>query len=326
MSRITAFYQAGDTLISVIDALAKKHHSCGLICDDGVPVGIITERDIVRLAAKIISGELKSDCLIGEVMTENPICIDAGTLLTDALTLAKERSLRHFPVLGPAGTVIGVVTHTDLVKAQLANSVSDSYLEEEDKSLQILSIEDPLTGLPNRRAMAIDLRHCDAILRRTSRPYAVSIIAVDHLKAYNDEYGHMAGDEALKHVATRLHNNMRGTDKAYRYEGADFLFLMPDTNSYGAIIASERLRNIISTSNFENYKSPVGKLTVSIGIAINVDDEWKQTVEYANHTSREAKVSVQDSIYLHSRKDGAICVSDMGKDTAVQEEVSTEEK
>ena len=194
MSRISTFYRPTDSLLSVVDSLADKHHSCGLICDGGIPVGIITERDIVRLTAKINHGELKSDCLIGEVMTEHPISINADTPLSDALAMANERNLRHFPVLDPAGTVIGVVTHTDMVKAQLAITPGNSFRDDEDKPLQILSIEDPLTGLPNRRAMAIDLRHCDAILRRKSRPYAVTVFSVDYLQEYSDEYGESAAD------------------------------------------------------------------------------------------------------------------------------------
>jgi diguanylate cyclase (GGDEF)-like protein len=316
MSRISTFYRPTDSLLSVVDSLADKHHSCGLICDGGIPVGIITERDIVRLTAKINHGELKSDCLIGEVMTEHPISINADTPLSDALAMANERNLRHFPVLDPAGTVIGVVTHTDMVKAQLAITPGNSFRDDEDKPLQILSIEDPLTGLPNRRAMAIDLRHCDAILRRKSRPYAVTVFSVDYLQEYSDEYGESAADKVLVHVAELLHHNMRGTDKTYRYDNEEFLFLMPDTNSYGSIIATERLRNVISSSDFKNDKSPLGRLTISAGIAINLEDEWKQTVEYANSTMRTAKSIGPNMVYLHSIKDGAICVSDMAEDAA----------
>lgn len=69
----------------------------------------------MRLTAKINHGELKSDYLIGEVMTGHSISINANTVLADALAMINKRNLRHFPVVDPADTVIGLVTHTDMV-------------------------------------------------------------------------------------------------------------------------------------------------------------------------------------------------------------------
>ncbi|MCH8176171.1 MAG: CBS domain-containing protein [Proteobacteria bacterium] len=106
MSPIDTFYEPSDSLLMVAKTLAEKHHSCGLICEYDKPVGIITERDIVRL----LTGDAKPDLAIREVMTHRPICVDVNTELTDALDLAKSRNLRHLPVVDATQRLVGFVT------------------------------------------------------------------------------------------------------------------------------------------------------------------------------------------------------------------------
>ena len=75
MSPIDTFYEPSDSLLMVAKTLAEEHHSCGLICEYDKAVGIITERDIVRL----LTGDAKPDLAIREVMTHRPICVDVNT-------------------------------------------------------------------------------------------------------------------------------------------------------------------------------------------------------------------------------------------------------
>lgn len=159
MSPVDTFYGPDDSLLSVAKTLAEKHHSCGLICEYDKAVGIVTERDIVRL----LSSQVDSDVAIKEVMTLRPICVDADTELLDALELAKSRNLRHLPVVDATQRLIGIVTHSDIVKVLLAGLERDDQQTDQNRKLHILAIEDPLTGLPNRRALDIDLRHAAAV-------------------------------------------------------------------------------------------------------------------------------------------------------------------
>ena len=210
MSPIDTFYEPGDSLLMVAKTLAEKHHSCGLICEYDKPVGIITERDIVRL----LTSDAKPDLAIREVMTHRPICVDANTELMDALDLAKSRNLRHLPVVDATQRLVGLVTIGDMVKAKLTSIENDDLQERpQNRRLNILAIEDPLTGLPNRRAMDIDLRHAAAIARRRSEYYSIALIDLDHFEKFNDEYVHQADDEALTVVARQWRANLRDAEK-----------------------------------------------------------------------------------------------------------------
>ena len=90
------------------------------------------------------------------------------------------------------------------------------------------SLTDELTGLGNRRRMEEDLIRTHARALRVGRTYGVALFDVDHFKLYNDHYGHVAGDETLRHVASCIDFVVRAGECAYRYGGEEFLLLMPD--------------------------------------------------------------------------------------------------
>ena len=285
MSPIDTFYEPSDSLLMVAKTRAEKHHSCGLICEYDKPVGIITERDIVRL----LTADAKPDLAIREVMTHRPICVDVNTELTDALDLAKSRNLRHLPVVDATQRLVGLVTLCDIVKAKLTELENNDMHAGEDRSLNILAIEDPLTGLPNRRAMGIDLRHAAAVARRRSEYYSIALIDLDHFEKFNDEYGHPAGDEAVTRVARTLRSNLRESEKIFRYGGEQFLLLMSGTPIEAAEIASKRICRAISEEKIAHEQSSFGHLTVSIGVAGGVTDNWEAIIEQADPALHDAK-------------------------------------
>ena len=289
MSPVDVHYKPSDSLISVVKSLAKNHHSCGLICEYDKPMGIITEQDIVRLFSLRTDGQIDENIAISEVMTHKPICVYAETDLVDALDLSKTRNLRHLPVIDSTQRLIGIVTQTDMTKAFLASVLENHKLTKENHRLHILSIEDPLTGLPNRRAMEIDLRHTAAVAQRRSSPYSIALIDIDWFKNFNDHYGHLDGDKALIHIPHLLKANLRESDKVFRYGGEEFVFLMPFTSIEGALIATQRLNQLIDEDDFPHVESPFGHITASIGVACSYESDWKQTLDEADSALYEAK-------------------------------------
>jgi len=97
------------------------------------------------------------------------------------------------------------------------------------EQLRVLADQDPLTGLPNRRAFMRDLEHEVERARRYGRPLTLAIGDVDRFKQINDTLGHPAGDRALCAVADTLRAGLRGTDGAYRLGGDEFALLLPET-------------------------------------------------------------------------------------------------
>ncbi|MFT4886441.1 MAG: diguanylate cyclase (GGDEF)-like protein [Pseudohongiellaceae bacterium] len=294
MSVVTIRHDASESLLSVIQTISEKHYSCALICEYDKPIGIITERDIVRLFA---NHGLKEGVTAGDVMSRDPVCVNGGTTILEALDLCESRNLRHLPVIDNTYRLIGVVTQTDLVKAHVANYQKSDSLKDQNRKLHMLSIEDPLTGLPNRRAMEIDIKHAAALSKRQSQPYSIALIDIDYFKRYNDSYGHQAGDEALIFIADKLRNNLRSSDKIFRYGGEEFLFLMPMTPLAGAEIATQRICDTIAHEKYPHETSDLGFLSVSIGFASSFSGNWELVVEQADLALYDAKADGRNRIF-----------------------------
>jgi len=128
--------------------------------------------------------------------------------------------------------------------------------------LERLSVTDPLTGLDNRRRMMEALQNEVLRSRRLEHVFSVVMADVDHFKAYNDEHGHPAGDEALKYVAMVLRESLRDVDSVARYGGEEFFVLLPETTAEEAADLAKRVR-----SRLAKYVPPAGAVTLSFGVA-----------------------------------------------------------
>jgi diguanylate cyclase (GGDEF)-like protein len=142
-------------------------------------------------------------------------------------------------------------------------------LEEANQVLEGLSARDGLTGVANRR-------HFDEVLNREWRRAArersaLSLILadVDNFKMYNDQYGHLKGDDCLKALAETLARSLRRpSDLCARYGGEEFAMVLPNTEEAGATKVGERLRNAVEERRLEHAHSPTAQhVTVSVGVA-----------------------------------------------------------
>ena len=137
-------------------------------------------------------------------------------------------------------------------------------------SLEKLSQQDELTGLANRRYFDSYLADQISIARRHKRTLALVLCDVDAFKAYNDHYGHQAGDECLKQVAAALQSCCRRTaDMAARYGGEEFAMILPDTELGAAVQIAEAAREAVAKLRITHAKSPTAsQVTISGGIAV----------------------------------------------------------
>ncbi|MDR5665096.1 GGDEF domain-containing protein, partial [Burkholderia cenocepacia] len=100
----------------------------------------------------------------------------------------------------------------------------------------------------------------------------VLFVDVDHFKAFNDYYGHPAGDDVLRQVAQSLSRCLRrDSDHVARYGGEEFVVTLPDTDAPGAATVAEGIRRAIAGLGIEHVKSPYGRVTASIGTATAAD-------------------------------------------------------
>ncbi|MFN9527300.1 MAG: diguanylate cyclase [Pseudomonadaceae bacterium] len=139
--------------------------------------------------------------------------------------------------------------------------------------LETLSLTDALTGIANRR-------HFDEVLakewkraQRMGEPLALAVVDVDWFKAYNDHYGHLAGDSCLQQVAQTLASAIsRSSDLVARYGGEEFVFLAPATSLANAQGMAEKLVQSVAALALPHLRSPLGHVSISIGVtAMQVD-------------------------------------------------------
>jgi diguanylate cyclase (GGDEF)-like protein len=127
---------------------------------------------------------------------------------------------------------------------------------------------DSLTGLGNRMKLHEDLSAYHDVAVRTDRWYCLAICDLDLFKRYNDTYGHIAGDEALRRVGAVLAHESRSEDSAYRYGGEEFVVLLRDTALDQGVVAMERLRRAVENLGIRHDREASPDLvTISVGIA-----------------------------------------------------------
>ena len=126
--------------------------------------------------------------------------------------------------------------------------------------------EDSLTGLFNHRYLHGRLEQELLRSERTAQPLAVVLFDLNNFKAFNDNYGHQAGDEVLRFMATILHMSLRATDIAGRYGGDEFLVILPQSDEHGAQLLLDRVRRKIEEQAGSGFLPiPIG---ISAGIAV----------------------------------------------------------
>jgi diguanylate cyclase (GGDEF)-like protein len=147
---------------------------------------------------------------------------------------------------------------------------------------------DPLTHVANRLGLSRDLETAWAKYQRYGHRCAAAMCDVDNFKRYNDRFGHVAGDDALRKIARALATTVRASDSVYRYGGEEFLILLPEQSIDEARQAMERVRSHVAALEL----SPNGRdaLTVSIGVA-ELGDDWSvdHWIERADRALYEAK-------------------------------------
>lgn len=164
--------------------------------------------------------------------------------------------------------------------------------------IQRLTRHDPLTDVLNRRAFGEALEQAHALLQR-GQPYALLLLDLDHFKALNDRLGHAAGDAALKQVADRLGQTLRGSDVLGRLGGEEFALLLPLTEAGGATLVAERLRQRIADQPLL-WQGQAQALSVSIGIACArlADPGADAVLERADRAMYAAKAAGRNRVQL----------------------------
>jgi diguanylate cyclase (GGDEF)-like protein len=199
--------------------------------------------------------KLGTVCVIDRV----PRTLDARS---KAALLALSRQVVSLLELRHSEAQLRAMSDTQQLR-QLQLEGYQKQLEEVNGLLRQQATLDPLTGLSNRRVF--DDALCEELSRteRTGASVALIFVDVDHFKDFNDEFGHVAGDHALRQVASVLLAQARPYDEVARYGGEELTLILPNTGRGAGVAVAERIRLAI-----EGFAWPQRPITVSIGVAV----------------------------------------------------------
>ncbi len=199
----------------------------------------------------------------------------------------------------------------DSIAACFRNVLEKETLKREIRSAQRKISEmatlDELTGLYNRRYFMEALERERARAERHGKDLCLGMMDLDFFKSINDKLGHRAGDLVLADVGRLLREWSRQTDLPCRYGGEEFAVILPETDLKGALVACERLRQMVAENRVHWRTGPI-QTTVSIGISQNrtgADDSVRKLIDRANEALYHAKEAGRNRVKVLNGNSGA---------------------
>ncbi|HEX6086613.1 MAG TPA: diguanylate cyclase [Thermoanaerobaculia bacterium] len=164
-----------------------------------------------------------------------------------------------------AGQVAGAIRFASQTRAL---EEANAHLARAIETLHLISTQDGLTGIPNRRHFDETLEREWRRAARSRRALSLLMLDIDYFKPFNDSEGHQAGDDCLRKVAGTLSETLhRAGDTIARYGGEEFAVLLPETDAEHALQVAETLRARVEALRLPHPASPLGIVTASIGVA-----------------------------------------------------------
>jgi len=262
----------------------------------GKPLSDVVEQIIkflIRWLAFHIIDNDKRMAIVVEAM-------ESGASLEEAKILADKKMSGSMRVL--IETVLtmydGLSSRTlELLRERSARTKAEEQLKDANKKLEELSITDQLTGLHNRRYLDSVFENESRRAQRNKSLLTYYLIDIDYFKSFNDNFGHLAGDSALKQVADRLKEICRRpTDFAFRIGGEEFGILSINRAMDEAAMFGEIIRKSIEDLKFLHEHSEVSKyVTVSVGGVCKIPSPKGKLDEY---------VEIADKRLYHAKSSG----------------------
>jgi diguanylate cyclase (GGDEF)-like protein len=261
LQRMTALYEASSAIGSTIDPSAILSRTIDglrrLLPDDSAAIYLVEEAELVaqRRALSLQPGteEPPESVTVEESALGQTLSSGLAVLEGPDYSASTDRAAAIWRLSLP----IGGATRRQGVLL-LLRQAAEPFTDEERSLAEMiasqtamalqnahLAITDPLTGLYNRRYFEQALAFESERARRVHRPLGLLMIDIDHFKNFNEQYGHPAGDEVLRLVATTLTRALRRTDIIARVGGEEFAAILPEDDLPDVAIAAERLRRAV---------------------------------------------------------------------------------
>ena len=257
--------------VLIVDDIPQNVHLLAEALSEDYDVIIATSGES---ALEMIAGDLPPDIILLDIVLPD---MDGYQVCRH---LKEDESTQHIPVIfvtakddvadEERGLNLGAVDyiskplHLPIVKARVRTHLS---LKIKTDLLSQLTSTDEVTGIANRRAFNVTFAREIARAKRNGSSLSLLLIDIDSFKAYNDTYGHRAGDNCLQTVAEVMSLELkRPADLIARFGGEEFVVVLPAAQSAEAVAVAENLRRAVSLLKIENKNALADKhITVSIG-------------------------------------------------------------
>ncbi len=219
-------------------------------------IGVVTDADFTH---KVAVKEYSVNTTTIESIMSAPIkAVDGSIFMADANGIMCQSGIRHLAVT-ENGEFIGLLSAMNFFE----------YYKDVEEHLSNLAIHDGLTGIYNRRYFDETLAREWKRTMREKAPLSLIMLDIDYFKKYNDTYGHQAGDECLRQVATTISGALRRpADMVARYGGEEFVVVLPNLKLEDSAKFGETIRAKIEALKMEHKQSDANPfITVSLGIA-----------------------------------------------------------
>lgn len=163
--------------------------------------------------------------------------------------------------------------------------------------------KDELTNLYNRRVFFEKLTQELKRSKRYKRAFSIVIMDIDHFKNYNDLYGHIQGDNALRQTARIVEESLRGEDIAARFGGEEFILMLPEIGKKQAVFVAEKIRERIADSKYIGEDLlPGGHFTASFGVSSYPEDgeDGLQLIDIADKALYLSKIQGRNRVFSSS--------------------------
>jgi diguanylate cyclase (GGDEF)-like protein len=172
-------------------------------------------------------------------------------------------------------------------------------LRQKNFELHEISIRDSLTGLYNRKHLMETLDKEVSRSQRHNHSFSFLVVDIDHFKKYNDTYGHLAGDEVLRRLASVFTGSIRSSDYAARYGGEEFIIILPETGIEQGVEAAERIRTKVAEEAFAGEGELI-KVTISVGVSSYPEngEDAESVIRNADAALYEAKELGRNRVVL----------------------------
>jgi diguanylate cyclase len=157
----------------------------------------------------------------------------------------------------------------ELLDNQFTKSSDTMQLRDRLDGMRREALTDSLTGIANRKAFDVTLRDAARQSVETGTELSLLFLDIDNFKAFNDTWGHLMGDQAIRLVAKTLMDNVKGQDLPSRYGGEEFAVILPQTALKDAVTLANKIRHAFAVRKLvkKDTGETIGALTVSIGVS-----------------------------------------------------------